>query len=119
MTKEWLAASPDADAAPDASAGAFYNEMLGADGQPRAHWRPLHDHLGATSDAQMRERLESVQRQVRENGVTYNVYADARGNDRPWDLDVLPLVLSHQEWQGIERAIIQRASLLDAVLQDV
>ena len=93
MTKEWLAASPDADAAPDASAGAFYNEMLGADGQPRAHWRALHDHLGVTSDAQMRERLESVQRQVRENGVTYNVYADARGNDRPWDLDVLPLVL--------------------------
>lgn len=119
MTKEWLAASPDADAAPDASAGAFYNEMLGADGQPRAHWRALHDHLGATSDAQMRERLESVQRQVRENGVTYNVYADARGNDRPWNLDVLPLVLSHQEWQGIERAIIQRATLLDAVLQDV
>ena len=46
----------------------------------------------------MRERRHSVQRQMRENGVTYNVYADPQGADRPWELDLLPLILPQEEW---------------------
>ena len=38
-------------------------------------------------------------RQMRENGVTYNVYADPQGADRPWELDLLPLILPQEEWQ--------------------
>lgn len=50
----------------------------------------------------MRDRLTEVARKVRENGVTYNVYADPQGSDRPWDLDLLPLILPHDEWAWIE-----------------
>ena len=67
----------------------------------------------------MRQRLEMVQRLVRENGVTYNVYADAKGLQRPWDLNVLPLILPHNEWADIESAVIQRATLLNRILGDV
>jgi uncharacterized circularly permuted ATP-grasp superfamily protein/uncharacterized alpha-E superfamily protein len=67
----------------------------------------------------MRQRVEMVQRQVRENGVTYNVPADADGRQRPWDLNVLPLILPHEEWSGIEAAVIQRATLLNKILGDV
>ncbi len=67
----------------------------------------------------MRQRLEMVQRLVRENGVTYNVYADAKGLQRPWDLNVLPLILPHHEWTDIEAAVVQRATLLNRILGDV
>jgi uncharacterized circularly permuted ATP-grasp superfamily protein/uncharacterized alpha-E superfamily protein len=60
-----------------------------------------------------------VHNQVRENGVTYNVYADPQGADRPWELDLLPMILSHEEWRGIEAAIVQRATLLNKILVDV
>lgn len=96
-----------------------FDEMLDAAGQPRAHWRILLESLAQESPELMRQRLESVQRQVRENGVTYNVYADAKGMQRPWDLNVLPLILPHQEWTGIEAAVIQRATLLNRILGDV
>ncbi|MGE5319785.1 MAG: circularly permuted type 2 ATP-grasp protein, partial [Hyphomicrobiaceae bacterium] len=66
-----------------------------------------------------RRRLHYVQRQIHENGVTYNVYADPQGADRPWELDVLPLIISAQEWQTIENAIAQRAELLNRILADV
>jgi uncharacterized circularly permuted ATP-grasp superfamily protein len=42
----------------------------------------------------MRHRLDYVRRRILENGVTYNVYADPKGADRPWELDPLPLILS-------------------------
>ena len=84
--------------------------MLDAANQPRAHWRAMLESLAGESPDMMRQRLEMVQREVRENGVTYNVYTDAKGMQRPWDLNVLPLVLPHHEWAGIEAAVIQRAT---------
>jgi uncharacterized circularly permuted ATP-grasp superfamily protein/uncharacterized alpha-E superfamily protein len=96
-----------------------YDEMLASPQAPRAHWQRLYEQLGAASPEALRERVQWVRRQVRENGVTYNVYADAEGGDRPWELDTLPLILPADEWAGIEAAIRQRATLLNKVLIDV
>jgi uncharacterized circularly permuted ATP-grasp superfamily protein/uncharacterized alpha-E superfamily protein len=101
-----------------ASPGGF-DEMLDATKQPRAHWRTLLDSLAHEAPDVMRKRTESVQRQVRENGVTYNVYTDDKGMQRPWDLNVLPMILPHDEWAGIEAAVIQRATLMNRILIDV
>ncbi|WP_137719066.1 circularly permuted type 2 ATP-grasp protein [Methylobacillus flagellatus] len=96
-----------------------HDELLTEAGEPRQHWQALLEMLAMEAPAEMRERAESVRRQVRENGVTYNVYADTKGLQRPWDLDVLPFILPHEEWAGIESAIIQRAQLLNSILLDV
>jgi uncharacterized circularly permuted ATP-grasp superfamily protein/uncharacterized alpha-E superfamily protein len=95
-----------------------YDEMLDSSNQPRAHWRTVLDHLAAEAPDLMRQRVESVQRQVRENGVTYNVYDDSKGAQRPWDLNVLPIVLPHDEWVDIEAAVVQRATLLNQIVRD-
>jgi uncharacterized circularly permuted ATP-grasp superfamily protein/uncharacterized alpha-E superfamily protein len=63
-------------------------------------------------------RLDVARRNMSEQGVTYNVYGDSRGMERPWVLDPLPLVISAQEWRWIESGLIQRARLLNAVLAD-
>ena len=96
-----------------------YDEMRDATNQPRAHWRPMLESLSGESPETMRQRIEMVQREVRENGVTYNVYTDAKGMQRPWDLNVLPLILPQHEWAGIEAAVIQRATLMNQILADV
>src|SRR5258706_2633491 len=106
-------------------ASARYDEMLAAAQmphgpyKPRAHWHSLFEQLAATPPETLRERLQWVRREVRENGVTYNVYADPEGADRPWELDMLPFILPADEWAGIEAAIRQRATLLNRVLVDV
>jgi len=101
-------------AAPDG-----FDEMLDAEKAPRPHWRALLANLEQEGPGMMRQRREMVQRQVRENGVTYNVTADAHGKERPWDLNVLPLILPHEEWSEIEAAVVQRATLLNKILGDV
>ena len=96
-----------------------HDELLDSSGEPRHHWHALLEMLAMDAPGEMRQRSEAVRRQVRENGVTYNVYADTKGLQRPWDLDVLPFILPHEEWAGIEAAVIQRATLLNAILNDV
>jgi uncharacterized circularly permuted ATP-grasp superfamily protein/uncharacterized alpha-E superfamily protein len=96
-----------------------FDEMLAEDGELRPSWQSFFDHLSAATPEQMRHRLEYVRRRIQENGVTYNVYADPKGTDRPWELDPLPLILSATEWQEISGAVTQRARLLNAVLGDL
>ena len=101
------------------TAQARYDEMFDAPARPRAHWRALFEQMVATPRERLRERVLQVERQVRENGVTYNVYDDPQGTDRPWDLDIVPQIIPADEWAGIEEAVCQRALLLDRVLADV
>ncbi len=63
--------------------------------------------------------MASLQRQVRDNGITYNVYADADGPQRPWSVDLFPLILSQGDWAQIESGVLQRVRLLDRVMADV
>ena len=96
-----------------------YDEMLSGEGETRPHWQKFFDRLDSLAPDEMLERLEFVDRRIQENGVTYNVYADAKGSDRPWALDPLPLIIPHDEWAELSAAVAQRARLLNAMLGDL
>jgi uncharacterized circularly permuted ATP-grasp superfamily protein/uncharacterized alpha-E superfamily protein len=100
--------------------GRRYDELLDDQGVVRGHWQPLIDQL-TRDDARAvaRRGLEQTRRLIVENGVTYNVYADPQGADRPWTLDPVPLLLLAQEWRAIEAGLSQRTRLLDALLADI
>jgi uncharacterized circularly permuted ATP-grasp superfamily protein/uncharacterized alpha-E superfamily protein len=93
--------------------------MLAEDGGLRSAWKPFIEHLDTATPEQMHHRLTYVRRRIQENGVTYNVYADPKGADRPWELDPLPMILGADEWSEISRAVTQRARLLNALLGDL
>lgn len=96
-----------------------YDELRDRDGRPRQHWARLHEELGGLAASVLQSRLESVARDIRDSGVTYNVYADPQGLDRPWQLDCLPLILPADEWAEIEAGMAQRAKLLNLILADL
>jgi uncharacterized circularly permuted ATP-grasp superfamily protein/uncharacterized alpha-E superfamily protein len=105
--------------APDTASAPLYHELLTATGETRPHWAPLLKQLAHTSHTQMRQQLEFLDRRIQENGVTYNVYADPSGSDRPWSLDPLPFILPADEWAKLEQAVTQRAKVIDATLADL
>jgi uncharacterized circularly permuted ATP-grasp superfamily protein/uncharacterized alpha-E superfamily protein len=96
-----------------------YDELLAGANQPRPHWQRVFASLAGSTQQQMRDRIASVDRQVRENGVTYNVYADTKGLARPWELDPLPMLIPNDDWAAIEAGIAQRATLLNHILADL
>jgi uncharacterized circularly permuted ATP-grasp superfamily protein/uncharacterized alpha-E superfamily protein len=96
-----------------------YDELFAAPQQPRPHWQKLYGELSGASHAAIGGRQQAAERQIQDSGVTYNVYADPRGFHRPWNLDVLPFLVSAEEWREIERGVIQRATLLDRLLGDL
>jgi len=82
-------------------------------------WAQFFAPIQAQSGADLDQRAHSLQRQIHDNGVTYNVYTDSEGPQRPWSLDLFPLIIDAPGWSHIEAGIQQRMRLLEAVMADV
>ena len=96
-----------------------HDEMKASDGELREPWRGLAARLDALGRDELARRWAQGQRMIQDNGVTYNVYGDPRGMDRPWQLDPVPMIVGADEWATIEAGLIQRARLLNAVCADL
>ncbi|MCS7024224.1 MAG: circularly permuted type 2 ATP-grasp protein [Bryobacteraceae bacterium] len=96
-----------------------YDEVLQESGLPRRPWRRIVALVNRMGLEQFGRRWEQGRQLIQNNGITYNVYGDPQGKDRPWPLDPIPLVISPKEWAGIEAAIVQRATLLNLILADL
>src|SRR5246127_1232994 len=99
-----------------ASLPSVYDEMAPGPGELRPHWKPFAASLDRLGRGELALRWENARRIIREHGVTYNIYGDPQGTDRPWELDMMPLVMSTSEWRSLETALVQRTRLLNRVL---
>lgn len=88
-------------------------------GPLRPVWREFFQHLGPVQPAELDRRAGLLARQIREDGITYNVYSDGHGAANRWPLELLPFIVSRDDWAQIEPGIVQRARLLSQILQDV
>lgn len=106
--------------APPAAAG-HYDELRGGvpGALPVRPWARFFENLGRDGFADLDRRTRDLRRQVRDNGITYNVYAASGGPQRPWSLDLFPLIVPAQQWQRIEAGVLQRVRLLERILDDV
>ncbi len=88
-------------------------------GFPRRHWRELAVAIGRMGPSELSRSWQTGQQLLQANGTSYNVEGGLHGSERSWPLDPVPLVIAEDEWAQIERAIIQRATLLNAMLADL
>jgi len=95
-----------------------FDEFIAADGKPRAHYAKILSTMDELGMAELHRRADASDRLVHEQGITYHVYSDPRGVERPWQLDPVPLVISPNEWNTLEKGLIQRATLLNKILAD-
>jgi uncharacterized circularly permuted ATP-grasp superfamily protein/uncharacterized alpha-E superfamily protein len=93
--------------------------VVGPHALPTAPWAQFFDNLGLEGFSDLNRRTADLERQVRGNGITYNVYADKGGPQRPWSLDLFPLIIPPDSWQKLEAGVLQRVRLLERILDDV
>jgi uncharacterized circularly permuted ATP-grasp superfamily protein/uncharacterized alpha-E superfamily protein len=114
------AEAPDGDLAGSyrAAAGVF-DELADAGGALKSHWQPLLQELGSLDPATRALRMEQLNVGVRETGIAYDLFSDPESTTQPWRIDLVPLILGVEEWRALERALIQRARLFEAILADL
>ncbi len=85
----------------------------------RPDWETFFRSYGQLGDEEISGRNEDMMRLLKENGVTYNIYGDPSGLNRPWGLDIIPFLIGEREWPAIESGLLQRAELLNLILADI
>ncbi|MDR2128505.1 MAG: circularly permuted type 2 ATP-grasp protein [Burkholderiaceae bacterium] len=95
--------------------------VQGSGAQLAPHWARFFSSLDAQALRTLGERQARLRRHIHDSGVTYNVHADdaQQPPPRPWPVDLFPLLIDAQDWRYIERGILQRVRLLNAVLLDI
>lgn len=92
-----------------------FDEMLLANGQPRATHADMHETLVALGAAGLSERARQRDAYLDRHGITFTLGE----RERPLPLDLVPRLLTPTEWLHIEGGVIQRLKALEAFLADV
>jgi uncharacterized circularly permuted ATP-grasp superfamily protein/uncharacterized alpha-E superfamily protein len=95
-----------------------YDEAFDGQGKPRAWWKPLFDAARDVPIDEFLHRANLAEQQLRENGVTFNIFREGNDGQRPWRLDLLPVVYNAAEWKQLEQGLDQRARLLQWIVRD-
>ncbi len=96
-----------------------YNEISPDNGPLTPEWQSFFSTVRQLGIHEIQNRSSDILRMLKENGVTYNIYNDPSGDNRPWELDPIPQIITPNRWEKVSRGLVQRATLLDLILKDI
>src|SRR3984893_13673183 len=99
--------------------GGFWDEMFAAPGQVRDFYAPLAAELSTLSsdDVERRQRAADLSFQAR--GITFAVNQGPEGVEKIMPFDLVPRIITADEWHKIERGLEQRVRALNLFLHDI
>src|SRR5205085_363974 len=99
--------------------GAPYDEMFNRSGAPHAHCQVLLDLLRAATPAALDRYQLEADKAFLTQGITFTVYGDQQGTERIFPFDLLPRIITAEEWRRLERGLTQRLTAINLFLKDV
>ncbi|MEQ8386416.1 MAG: circularly permuted type 2 ATP-grasp protein [Coleofasciculus sp. A1-SPW-01] len=97
----------------------FYDELFSAKGQPRQSAAALIKWMQGLRPDELQQHRETAQIALLKLGVTFSVYSDNQGIERVFPFDIIPRIISAQEWQTLEGGLKQRIQALNLFLNDM
>nr|WP_199299049.1 circularly permuted type 2 ATP-grasp protein [Trichocoleus sp. FACHB-46] len=93
--------------------------MFIAKSKPRPEATLLIERFNSFSASEIKRRQQSAQIALMKLGVTFNVYSDGQGTERIMPFDIIPRIVSAQEWKELEQGLKQRIYALNLFLHDI
>lgn len=97
----------------------FFDEMFEGDGKVRPHYQRILERF-SEMDAQTFERKRALAEKAYLNqGITFTIYSGDEGTERIMPFDLVPRIISSDEWKVLERGLEQRLRALNLFLHDI
>jgi uncharacterized circularly permuted ATP-grasp superfamily protein len=98
--------------------GAF-DEMFEPDGAIRPHYEALLKVLTTLPPEELKRRKQSADVSFLMQGITFTVYGREEGTERIFPYDLVPRLVTSEDWERIEKGLTQRITALNLFLHDV
>jgi uncharacterized circularly permuted ATP-grasp superfamily protein len=96
-----------------------YDEMFSPDGMIRPHYEALLQVLTTMPREELKRRKQSADVSFLMQGITFTVYGREEGTERIFPYDLIPRLVTAEDWDRIERGLTQRITALNLFLHDV
>ncbi|WCT76859.1 circularly permuted type 2 ATP-grasp protein [Novosphingobium humi] len=96
-----------------------YDEMLDAEGNVRPAYAGYREWYEAQSPKWLEKQGKNAEDVFRRTGITFNVYGEDAGQERLIPFDMIPRIITADEWKKLSRGIDQRVRALNAFLHDL
>ncbi len=96
-----------------------YDEMADTRGNVRPHYAALAERIATLSADELAERQRTLERFFLLQGITFTVYGAESSTERIIPTDLLPRIISAEEWATIEAGLTQRLKALNMFLADI
>ncbi|MCX6608904.1 MAG: circularly permuted type 2 ATP-grasp protein [Acidobacteria bacterium] len=96
-----------------------FDEMFLADGAPREHYQEIYDFLLQLPAEELRLHKQAADQSFLHQGITFTVYGRDEGTERIIPHDLLPRIITAQEWGKVEAGLEQRIHALNLFLRDI
>lgn len=97
----------------------FYDEMFEQPNVPRSCYKSLHATLAALGPDDFEQRAQMAENYMVNQGITFTVYGAEEGLEKTMPVDLVPRIITYDEWEGIEKGLIQRIRALNLFLEDI
>jgi uncharacterized circularly permuted ATP-grasp superfamily protein len=103
----------------DYQVGDFFDEMFAESGVARPHYSKLLARFKEMDREEFERKRALAASTFLSQGVTFTVYNDDQGTERIFPFDLLPRIIPADEWDKIERGLVQRITALNLFLHDI
>jgi uncharacterized circularly permuted ATP-grasp superfamily protein len=93
--------------------------LLGIPTTPHPVYETIERQLSTITEKELRNRAIAAENDMFDLGVTFTVYSEKSAIDRVFPFDLIPRVLSADEWATIEAGIKQRVAAINLFLADI
>lgn len=96
-----------------------FDELIGKKGKPRKYTKRLVEHLKTLDDNELENRRLLADATIKEMGVSFTVYTDEGNIDRAWPFDIIPRLISAEQWEKTAAGLKQRLKALNMFIGDL
>jgi len=96
-----------------------FDEMLNHGGNVRQPYEFLKQWLDQQDPHKLLQKSDDAESVFRKTGITFAVYGDQEAGERLIPFDIIPRIISGQEWRRLSQGIEQRVMALNVFLDDI
>lgn len=97
----------------------FFDELIDAQGKPRACAELLINAINHLPPGNLFARQKASEQSMHDMGITFNVYGSSEGTERTIPFDIVPRIIEGAEWDQVEQGLKQRIKAVNLFIDDI
>lgn len=97
----------------------FFDEMILSPDNAREGNSIVKNKIDTLSIEDLQLKQKAAESSMINMGITFNVYSEEGGTERIIPIDIIPRVINAQEWDELQKGLVQRITALNMFVQDI